>query len=109
MILKPIITEKSMALAQVGQFTFAITKETTKDQVKVSLHELFGVDVVKVRILRNASKTRRSAKSRATRQTPIRVKAIATLKPGQMIEYFQVPEEKSKKKSTKKVDKKDKK
>jgi len=98
MILKPIITEKSMNLAQAGQFTFAISKNTTKDQVKTSLHQLFGVDVIKVRVLRCASKTRRSAKSRATRQTQVRIKAIATLKPGQMIEYFKVPEKKSKKK-----------
>ncbi|MFH0942828.1 MAG: 50S ribosomal protein L23 [Candidatus Beckwithbacteria bacterium] len=99
MILKPIITEKSMKLAQAGQFTFAITKDTTKDQVKASLHQLFKVDVVKVRILRLARKTRRSAKSRATRQTQLRIKAIVTLKPGQMIEYFKLPEKKKTKKT----------
>ena len=102
MLLKPIITEKSMALAQTGQFTFAIPREANKNQLKLTVEKLFSVNVLRVRILRLAAKTRRSGKTRQTRQVSPRIKAIVTLKPGQTIEYFQLPEKKSKK--SKKLD-----
>jgi len=98
MLLKPIITEKSMALAQTGRFTFAITADTSKGQVKTAVEKLFSVEVVNVRTLKLATKTRRSGKTRQTRQISPRIKAIITLKPGQTIEYFQLPEKKGKKK-----------
>lgn len=98
MLLKPIITEKSMALAQTGQFTFAVPREANKNQVKLTVEKLFSVNVLKVRILRLAAKTRRSGKTRQTRQVSPRIKAIVALKKGQTIEYFELPKEKKNKK-----------
>lgn len=95
MLLKPIITEKSMALAQSGQFTFAITPQTNKNQVKSAVEKLFKVAVLKVRVIKLAAKTRRSGKSRQTRQISPRFKAIVTLKSGQTIEYFELPKKSS--------------
>ncbi|MDZ7586464.1 MAG: 50S ribosomal protein L23 [Patescibacteria group bacterium] len=100
MLLKPVITEKSMALAQVGQFTFAITANTGKWQVKTAVEKLFSVEVINVRTLKLAAKTRHSSKTRHSRTISPRFKALVTLKPGQMIEYFQLPEKKTKKKKS---------
>lgn len=100
MLLKPIITEKSMRLAQTGQFTFATTANTSKGQVKTTVEKLFSVEVINVRTLKLAVKTRRSGKTRQTRTTSPRYKALVTLKPGQMIDYFKLPEKKTKKKKS---------
>ena len=97
MLLKPIITEKSMALAQAGQFTFSVTPEMTKSQIKTTIESLFSVNVLSVRVLKLAAKIRRSGKTRQLRQVSPRIKAIVTLKKGQTIEYFELPKEKKKK------------
>lgn len=79
MLLKPIISEKSMALAQTGQFTFGFSRGMSKTQIKAGIENLFKVEVVKVR-------------------TSKQNKAIVTLKKGQTIEYFELPKEKKNKK-----------
>ncbi|KKS80594.1 MAG: 50S ribosomal protein L23 [Candidatus Beckwithbacteria bacterium GW2011_GWA2_43_10] len=78
MLLKPVITEKSMTLAQTGQFTFGFSGGMSKTQIKTGIENLFKVKVVKVR---------------TSRQN----KAIVVLQPGQTIEYFELPKEKKKK------------
>lgn len=98
MLLKPVITEKSMVLAQAGQFTFAVPREANKNQLKLTVEKLFPVNVLRVRILRLAGKIRRSGKTRQARQISPRFKAIVTLKAGQTIEYFKLPEKKTVKK-----------
>lgn len=98
MLLKPIITEKSMALAQTGQLTFRVTRAMTKSQIKTAVESLFSVNVLSVRRLSLAAKIRRSGKTRQLRQVSPRFKAIVTLKKGQTIEYFELPKEKKKSK-----------
>lgn len=82
MLLKPIITEKSHVQAQTGRFTFSVTRAMTKTQIKREIESLFSVNVISVRTLSLAAK---------------KFKAIVTLKKGQLIEYFEIPEKKSKK------------
>lgn len=96
-LLKPVITEKSMRLAQSGQFTFNVTLSATKNSVASAISNLFKVDVVNVNIIKLKAKTRRSGKRRLPSLSPSKKKAIVTLKSGQMIEYFELPKEKSKK------------
>ena len=84
-LLKPIITEKSMVLAKTGRFTFSVTPEMTKSQIKTEIESLFAVNVLSVR-------------------TP-RFKAIVTLKPGQKIEYFELPKARKEPKKLKKLKK----
>ena len=98
MLIKPIITEKSMRLAEKGQFTFGVSKETTKHEVKQLVETSFKVNVLKVRILKTASKTHRVGRKGFSSATAAKYKAIITLKPGQTIEYFEVPKEKKTKK-----------
>jgi large subunit ribosomal protein L23 len=97
MLIKPLITEKSMRLAQSGQFTFAVLKTASKTQIKALVETTFKVKVLKVRVLSDAGKSRRSGKKGFTMTTPARIKAIVALQAGQMIEYFELPKEKNKK------------
>ncbi|MCX6816932.1 MAG: 50S ribosomal protein L23 [Candidatus Beckwithbacteria bacterium] len=98
MLLKPVISEKSMRLAQSGQFTFGVSKETTKTQVRELVEKAFNVNVLKVRMLTNAAKSHRTGKRGFSVTLAAKHKTVVTLKPGQMIEYFAVPEEKKAKK-----------
>lgn len=94
-VLKPSITEKSFKLAQGGQFTFFVKKIASKHAIAQAIEELFKVDVIKVRTVKKAGKTKRSGKKRISKTLSDQKKAIVTLKPGQMIEYFKLPEEKT--------------
>jgi len=102
-LLKPIITEKSLKLAEASQFSFLITPQATKTSVKQAVEEFFNVTVLKVRILKLAGKTRRSGKKRLPAKSPDRKKAIVTLKPGETIDYFQLPDKKAKSKTKAKL------
>lgn len=95
LILKPIITEKSLIQAQVGKVTFLVNKLATKTQLKKELKNLFNVDPLKVYFQTKPGKTRRFGKKRLPSKTKSYKKAIITLKSGQTIEYFNLPEEKS--------------
>jgi len=99
-LLHPIITEKSLRLVEAGQFSFYTVPSATKSSIKKAVEELFKVTVLKVRILKLTGKTRRSGKKKLTSKTPDRKKAIVTLKSGETIEHFQLPE-KTKKKTKK--------
>lgn len=104
MLLKPIITEKSMQLAhKLGQFTFGVSRGVNKDAVKQLIETAFSVNVLKVRIVKLAGKSRRSGKKGYITKTAAKAKAIITLKPGQMIEYFELPKARKEPKQPKKL------
>ncbi|MEA3355415.1 MAG: 50S ribosomal protein L23 [Patescibacteria group bacterium] len=94
-ILKPSITEKSFKLAKKSQFTFFVKKSAGKNAIAHAVEELFKVNVIKVRTVKKAGKVKRSGKSKIAKKTSDQKKAIITLKPGQVIEYFKLPEEKT--------------
>jgi large subunit ribosomal protein L23 len=101
-IIKPVITEKSMILAPKGQFTFFVSKLATKSAISIEIENLFKVDVVKVRLANKPGKPKKTGKKRIAVKTKKLRKAIITLKPGQSIDYFKLPDEKqSKAKKTK--------
>jgi large subunit ribosomal protein L23 len=100
-LLKPIISEKSMRLAQAGQFTFALRAGTTKAAAKQAIETLFSVNVTRLNFVRQKGKVRRQGKKRLLTQQPAKKKVIATLKSGQSIKYFELPEKKAKKKAKK--------
>jgi len=93
-ILRPVISEKSIDESQRGKYTFAVHDDANKLQIKRAVEELYqkeGVTVVKV----NVSTTKAREKRRGTRRgrivghtTPWR-KAVVTLAPGQKIEFFE--------------------
>jgi len=93
-ILRPIISEKSMDEAGRSKYTFAVHNDANKIQIKAAVEELWikeGVRVIGVNVLTTKSKekSRGTKRGRITgRTTPWR-KAIVTLAPGQKIEFFE--------------------
>ena len=56
-ILKPVITEKSMDGLQEGKYTFKVDKNANKLEIAKAVEELFDVKVAKVNELQGQNKT----------------------------------------------------
>lgn len=74
-IKKPVITEKSMAQAMLGKYTFEVGKRCSKGEVKQAVEKIFGVTVLDVQTMSVPKGWK---------------KAIVTLKEGDKIELFEV-------------------
>lgn len=85
-IIRPIISEKSFALAETGKYTFRVHDHAHKTEIRQAIEQLFDVNVVQVRTASVKSKPKRrahtSGRSRAWK------KAIIQVRPGQTIPIF---------------------
>ena len=87
-IIKPVISEKSMDDAAMKKYTFKVAKDANKTQVKLAVEEIFGVEVAKVNIMNVNGKVKRMG--RYVGKTAATKKAIVTLTPASKeIEFFQ--------------------
>ncbi len=90
-IVRPIISEKSMDESGRGKYTFEVHGDASKVQVKAAVEEIFKVQVIKVNVLTTKAKEKRRGTKRgriAGWTTPWR-KAIVTVAAGQKIEFFE--------------------
>ena len=93
-ILRPVISEKSIDEAGRGKYTFAVHNDANKIQIKAAIEELYKkekVTVTAVNVLTSKAKEKRrgTKRGRVTGHTPEWRKAIVTLAPGQKIEFFE--------------------
>jgi large subunit ribosomal protein L23 len=89
-ILRPVISEKTIDESQRGKYTFAVHEKANKIQIKAAVEELYkkeNVTVVAVNVLTTQPKEKRRGRF-VGHTTPWR-KAIVTLAPGQKIEFFE--------------------
>jgi large subunit ribosomal protein L23 len=93
-ILRPVISEKSIDESTRGKYTFAVHENANKIQIKAAVEELYkkeAVTVVAVNVLSTKAKEKRRGTKRGRivgHTTPWR-KAVVTLAPGQKIEFFE--------------------
>jgi large subunit ribosomal protein L23 len=85
-IIRPILTEKAMELAEGGQYVFEVSKLANKNEIKKAVEKFFNVKVEKVRIVKIPEKSRRFG--RIVGKKSGTKKAIVKLKEGQKIEIF---------------------
>ncbi len=87
-ILKPIITEKSMmGVAENKKYTFKVAKTAGKAEIKAAVEEIFGVKVSKVNVINCKGHMRRYG--RFSGYTPSWKKAIVTLtEESKTIDFF---------------------
>lgn len=90
---KPMMTEKSLALAAKGGYTFVVPREATKPQIKGAVESQFKVKVVGVQTANLPGKVRRAGRKRLPVKTPGFKKAIVYLASGQKLEIFEMPKE----------------
>ncbi|MEO8511891.1 MAG: 50S ribosomal protein L23 [Chloroflexota bacterium] len=87
-LLRPVISEKSVLETERNNYTFAVAREANKFQIKAAVEAEFKVDVLGVRVLSVKSKQKR--RGRKTLGTvPGWRKAIVTIAAGQKIELFE--------------------
>ena len=87
-IIRPIITEKSMAGIGMKKYTFEVAKNATKVDVARAVEELFGVKVAKVNTLNVRGHFRRQGRSEG--YTSAWKKAVVTLtEDSKTIEFFE--------------------
>lgn len=83
-IIRPIITEKSMKLQDTdNKVTFEVKKGSNKTEVKIAIEEIFSVKVESVNIMNCRPKTKRVGKYTGT--TSAVRKAIVKVAAGQKI------------------------
>jgi large subunit ribosomal protein L23 len=85
---RPVLTEKSDALAAQGKYVFRVDKAANKLEIKAAVEHAFNVDVVNVNLIRVPARLGRFGKRRPPSR-PAFKKAIVTLKQGQTIKFFE--------------------
>jgi large subunit ribosomal protein L23 len=88
-ILRPIVSEKSYALLDVGVYTFVVAPGSNKVQIRQAVEQLFNVQVVKVNTLNRKGKRKRNRRSMTLGKRPDTKRAIVTLAEGQRIPLFE--------------------
>lgn len=90
---KPIITEKSMKLAQNGLYAFEVDKNATKPQVAKEIAQRFNVKVLQVKIVNIKGKVKSQKRVRKSYTLSGVKKAYAQIKKGEKIAIFETPKE----------------
>jgi len=93
-IIKPVLTEKTLRLQAQGVWTFFVHKKATKHQIANAIEELFSVKPTKVRIIRVKPKTKMIWKHRRKIVLAEHKKALVSLKSGEKIKQLVYKESK---------------
>ncbi len=87
-ILRPMITEKSMDLVADNKYVFQVDMRSNKVEIAEAVRKMFKVEVDKVNTLIVKGKKKRLGRM-TEGKTPDIKKAYVTLKPGHRIEMFE--------------------
>ncbi|NEG96429.1 50S ribosomal protein L23 [Bifidobacterium primatium] len=85
-IIKPVVSEKSYANSDMGQYTFVVNPKANKVQIKQAIEQIFNVKVTNVNTLNRAGKRTRTRTGFGQRVSEKR--AIVTVAEGQTIDIF---------------------
>jgi large subunit ribosomal protein L23 len=86
-IIRPVISEKSFVLAEIGKYTFRVHADAHKTQIRQAIEQLFDVKVRDVRTVSVKSKPKRRGFHAGRTRTW--KKAIVQVGPGDTIPIFQ--------------------
>lgn len=84
---RPLVTEKSTAVAENGIYTFEVDKRANKEEIKAAFETFFKVKVDSVRTMNCRDRSRR--KGQTVSKIKYWKKAVVQLKPGQKIALFE--------------------
>jgi large subunit ribosomal protein L23 len=87
-ILRPIISERSVDMIAESRYTFEVAKQASKIEVRQAVEDIFDVHVTKVNTMSVKPKPKRQRYAKGL--TRSWKKAIVTLKEGETIEAFGV-------------------
>jgi large subunit ribosomal protein L23 len=89
-LLKPIMTEKTLAAQKLNCFSFEVDVKATKNQIKAAVERFHKVNVTKVRTITIKSVSKRTGRKRLPGKTTAFKKAMVSIKAGQSIGAFEV-------------------
>jgi large subunit ribosomal protein L23 len=87
-LLRPVISEKSVLETERNNYTFAVARDSNKFQIKAAVEAEFKVDVLGVRVVNVKPKQKRRGR-KTLGMVPGWRKAIVTIAAGQKIELFE--------------------
>jgi large subunit ribosomal protein L23 len=91
-LLRPIVSEKSMREAAKNRYTFAVDKASNKAQIFQAVAAAFSVKPVSIKTITVRGKSRLAGKTRQMVKGEDWKKAIVELPTGQKIDLFDVTE-----------------
>jgi large subunit ribosomal protein L23 len=87
-LIRPVVSEKSVLESERNNYTFAVARHASKQQIKAAVEMQFKVKVLGVRTLSVRPKTKRRGR-RTPGVVPGWRKAVVTIAAGQKIELFE--------------------
>ena len=87
-IIKPIVTEQSMAAMAENKYTFVVSKSANKTEIKKAVEAIFGVNVEKVNTLNYDGKVKRMGRS-VGRTASFKKAVVKLTADSKEIEFFQ--------------------
>ena len=87
-IIRPIVTEKSMAEMAENKYTFEVSKSANKTEIKKAVEAIFGVNVEKVNTLNYDGKVKRMGRS-VGRTASFKKAVVKLTADSKEIEFFQ--------------------
>ncbi len=85
-IIRPVISEKTVVLSETGKYTFRVNDRAHKTQIRQAVEQLFDVKVLEVRTASVKSKPKR--RGQTTGRTRRWKKAIVQVREGDQIPIF---------------------
>ena len=87
-LIKPIVTEQSMAAMAENKYTFVVSKSANKTEIKKAVEAIFGVNVEKVNTLNYDGKVKRMGRS-VGRTASFKKAVVKLTADSKEIEFFQ--------------------
>jgi large subunit ribosomal protein L23 len=88
-VIKPLVTEKSMKDVSLGKYTFAVAKSASKGEIKQVVGNMFSVHVVNVATSVLKGRKTRVGKRRDEVDAQMWKRATVTLRKGERISLFE--------------------
>ena len=88
-LIAPVISEKSYGLLDENKYTFIVSPDANKTQIKIAVEQVFGVRVTSVNTINRQGKTMRTKFGMGKRANTKR--AIVSLADGDRIDIFGGP------------------
>lgn len=86
-IIAPVLSEKAIAGIEAGKYAFYVHPDANRVQVKDAIEAVFKVNVLKINVQKVRGKVK--TQGRYSGRSPLRKKAIVTLRPGQRIQQLE--------------------
>lgn len=89
-IISPHFTEKSSKQESLGKYTFLVSKDATKSEIKDIIQKVYGVKVIKVNISKNRKKIKLTQRGFPRIARKDIKKAIVTIEKGKTIDPLKI-------------------